>query len=117
MKIEFEMAKLNPTTKVSLDLVPGQIAETEKGFIVPIVLPTPDGKQIPISAIECKLLDVENGVQRIAVNAIQCINGELGEPTLLNYVLIDLKQFVLPTDENEIVLAVTATPVQKTKAS
>lgn len=117
MKIEFEMAKLNPTTKVSLDLVPGQTTETEKGFIVPIVLPTPDGKQIPVSAIECKLLEVENGVQRIAVSAIQCIDGELGEPTLLNYVLINLKQFVLPTDENEIVLAVTTTPSPKTKAS
>lgn len=117
MKIEFEMAKLNPTTKVSLDLVPGQTTETEKGFIVPIVLPTSDGKQIPVSAIECKLLDVENGVQRIAVSAIQCIDGELGEPTLLNNVLIDLKQFVLPTDENEIVLTATSTPTPKTKAS
>lgn len=117
MKIEFEMAKLNPTTKVSLNLVPGQIAETDKGFIIPIILPTSDGKQIPVSAIECKLLDVENGVQRIAVSAIQCVDGELGEATLLNNVLIDLKQFVLPTDENEIVLTALTTPAPKTKAS
>ncbi len=116
MKIEFKMPKLNPTTKISLELVPGQPTETETGFIVPIVLPTPDGKQISVSAIECKLLEVENGVQRIAINAAQYTNGELSESTLLNHVLIDLKQFVPPTDENEIVLAVTATPAPKAKA-
>jgi len=117
MKIEFEMAKLNPTTKISLELVPGQPTETETGFVVPIILPTPDGKQVSVSAIECKLLEVENGIQRIAVNAAQYTNGELGESSLLNHVLIDLKQFVPPTDENEVVLAVTATSVTKTSAS
>lgn len=117
MKIEFEMAKLNPTTKVSLDLVPGQTTETDKGFIVPIVLPTPDGKQIPVSAIECKLLDVENGVQRVAVSSAQYVNGELTESILLNHVQIDLKQFVSPTDENEVILSAAATPATKTKTT
>lgn len=118
MKIEFEMPKLNPMTKVSLDLVPGQPTETKTGFIVPIVLPTPDGKQIPITAIECQLLAVENGVQRIAVSSGQYINGELTEVILLNHVQIDLRQFVSPTDENEVVLSVTATPSPaKTKPS
>ena len=117
MKIKFKMPKLNPTTDISLELVPGQPTETETGFIVPIILPTPDGKQIPISAIECKLLAVENGVQRIAVSSAQYANGELGESTLLNYIQIDLKQFVSPTDDNEIVLFVTATPATKTKTT
>ena len=116
MKIQFEMPKLNPTTKISLELVPGQPIETETGFIVPIVLPTPDGKQIPISAIECKLLDVENGVQGVAVSSVQYINGEPRTPILLNHVQIDLKQFVPATDENEIVLSVTTVPPVKTKS-
>lgn len=115
MKIEFEMPKLNPMTKVVLELLPGEPTETETGFIVPIVLPTPDGKQIPIAAIECNLLAVENGVQRIAVSSAQYTADGLGESILLNHVQIDLKQFVSPTDENEIVLSVTSTPPTKTK--
>ena len=114
MKIEFEMEKLNPTTKVKLELVPGQPTETETGFTVPIVLPL-DGKQVPIAAIECSLLAVENGVQRIAVSSVQYTADGLGEPILLNHVQIDLKQFVSPTDENEIILSVALTPPVKTK--
>ena len=114
MKIEFEMEKLNPTTKVKLELVPGQPTETETGFTVPIVLPL-DGKQVPIAAIECSLLAVESGVQRIAVSSVQYTADGLGEPILLNHIQIDLKQFVRATNENEIVLsAIPATPV-KTK--
>ncbi len=114
MKIEFEMEKLNPMTKVRLELVPGQPTETETGFLVPILLPL-DGKQIPIAAIECSLLAVENGVQRIAVSSVQYTADGLGEPILLNHVQIDLKQFVLPTNENEIILSVTPTTPVKTK--
>lgn len=115
MKIEFQMTKLNPTTKISLDLVPGQPIETDTGFIIPIILPMPDGKQVPVVAIECKLLNVENGVQGIAVNSAQYTADGLGESILLNHVQIDLKQFVLPTDENEIILSVASTPPVKTK--
>lgn len=117
MKIEFQMTKLNPTTKISLDLVPGQPIETDTGFIIPIILPMPDGKKVPVVAIECKLLNVENGVQGIAVNSVQYTADGLGEPILLNHVQIDLKQFVLPTDENEIVLSVASTPPVETKSA
>jgi hypothetical protein len=117
VKIKFEMPKLNPTTTVILELLPGQPTETETGFVVPIVLPTPDGKQIPIAAIECSLLAVENGVQRIAVSSAQYTADGLGESTLLNHVQIDLTQFVSPTDENEIVLSVTSAPPAKTKSA
>lgn len=116
MKIKFAMPKLNPTTEISLELVSGQPIETETGFIVPIILPLPNGKQLPVSAIECKFLDVENGVQRVTVSSAQYSDGELGETILLNHVQIDLKQFVPATDENEIVLSAT-TPPTKTKAS
>jgi hypothetical protein len=117
MKIEFEMPKLNPTTKVVLEMLPGQPTETETGFIVPIVLPMSDGKQAPIAAIECSLLAVENGVQRIAVSSVQYTADGLGEPILLNHVQIDLKQFVPPTDENEIVLSVASAPPVKAKSA
>ena len=115
MKIEFQMAKLNPTTKISLELLPGQPIETDTGFIVPIILPTPDGKQIPVVAIECKLLAVESGVQRISVSSVQYINGELQEPALLNDIQIDFKQFIPATNENEIVLLAATAPPSKAK--
>ena len=108
------MEKLNPTTKVKLELVPGQPTETETGFTVPIVLPL-DGKQVPIAAIECSLLAVESGVQRIAVSSVQYTADGLGEPILLNHIQIDLKQFVGATNENEIILFATPTTPVKTK--
>lgn len=115
MKIEFQMAKLNPTTKISLDLIPGQPIETDTGFIVPIILPTPDGKQIPVVAIECKLLNVENGVQRISVSSMHYSNGEIGESVLLNDVQIDFSLFIPATNDNEMVLSAAATPPTKSK--
>ena len=114
MKIKFTMPKLNPTTEISLELVPGQPTETERGFTVPIILPL-DGKQVPVTAIECSLLAVENGVQRIAVSSVQYTTDGSGEPILLNHIQIDLKQFVKATNENEIILSVTPTTPVKTK--
>jgi hypothetical protein len=55
-------------------------------------------------------------VQRIAVNSVHSANGESEEAILLNHILIDLKQFVPATNENEIVLPAT-TPTAKAKAS
>ena len=105
MIVEFTQPKLDPMTKVSLALVPGQATETETGFNFPIVLPTTDGKQNPVATIDCAFFEPENGVLRIAVNSIAYKNGEPGESTLLNYVVIDLKQFVSPTNENELNLS------------
>lgn len=115
MRIECEMAKLNPTTKVKLELAPGQLTETETNFVVPIVLPTVDGKQILVAAIKCELSEIKDGVQKISVSSAVYTNGELSEFSLLNYVQVDLKQFVSPTDENEIVLSVTTVPASANK--
>lgn len=115
MKLEFEMDKQNPKTRVVLDFVLGQPTETETGFLIPFVIPTPDGKQIPIVAIECTLLGIKNGLHEMAVSSVQYINGELSEPILLNHVQSDLLRVISPTNENEIVLSVASTPPVKTK--
>lgn len=117
MIIKFQTEKEHPMIDVTAEIVPGQPTETETGFIFPLVLPTPDGKQTVVAAIECTRLEIKEGIQRMAVKAAQYTEGQLGEASLLNNILIDLKQFVPPTDENEVVLAVTTTPAPKTKGS
>lgn len=117
MIVEFTQPKLEPMTKVSLALIPGQPTETETGFVFPFVLPSTDGKQISVAAIDCTLSETENGVLRIAVNAVPYTNGEAGEASLLNYILVDLKQFVAPTNESEVNLSPpTNTPNPKAKS-
>lgn len=117
MIINLQVEKEHPMVDVTAEIVPGQPTETDSSFIFPLIMPMLDGTQTVVATIECVRLGVEEGKQRFEVKAAQYVNGELGESSLLNHILIDLKQFVPPTDENEVVLAVTAKPVPKPKAS
>lgn len=113
MKIEFLQEKLEPATKVVTSLS-SECKETEKGFLFPISLSTPNGST-PAVAIECEILDCEAGVLRVAVKSANYNTaGELTESTLLNHVLVDLKQFVPASNESEITLTSTSA-IPKTK--
>src|SRR4028119_2449867 len=117
MIINLQVEKEHPMVDVTAEIIPGQPTETDTSFIFPLMMPMLDGTQIVVATIECVRLGVEEGIQRFEVKAAQYVNGELGEASLLNHILIDLKQFVPPTDENEVVLAVTTKPSPKQKAS
>lgn len=117
MIINLQVEKEHPMVDVTAEILPGQSTETDTSFIFPLVMPMLDGTQVVVATIECVRLGVEEGKQRFEVKAAQYVNGELSESISLNHILIDIKQFVPPTDENEVILAVTAKPASKPKAS
>jgi len=115
--INLQVEKKHPMVDVTAEIVPGTPTETDISFIFPLVMPMLDGTQVVVATIECLRLGVEEGKQRFEIKAAQYVNGQLSESSLLNHILIDLKQFVPPTDENEVVLTVTTKPAPKQKAS
>ena len=117
MIINLQVEKEHPMVDVTAEIVPGQPTETDTSFIFPLIMPMVDGTQVVVATIECVRLGVEEGKQRFEVKAAQYVNGEMDESSSLNHILIDLKQFVPPTDENEVILAVTTKSAPKPKAS
>lgn len=115
MKIEFAQQKLEPDTRITTALT-AKCEEVESGFRIPISITVPNVPDpIPITAIECEVLDCENGVLRLAVKSIGCNAGEfVGEQILLNHVLVDLKQVFPATNDGEVNLVLPA-PTAKTK--
>lgn len=113
MKIEFEQQKLEPETKVTTTLS-AKCEEVESGFRIPISIIVPSVPDpVPITAIECEVLNCENGVLKLAIKSANYTAGELGEPILLNHVLVDLKQVFPATNEGEVNLV--PVPVAKVK--
>ena len=116
MNIKFTQKKLEPLTNVSTSLT-AKCEETESGFRMPLSIAVPNGAEpIPVAAIECELLDCEDGVLRLAVKSAQYSAGEAGDSTLLNHVLVDLKQVFPASNEGEINL-VLPPPTAKLKSA